>query len=206
MRIERAEFSRSAMTLADFPRDGRPQVAFVGRSNVGKSTLLNRLLGKKGLARTSSTPGRTQAVNFFLVNDRFYCVDLPGYGYAKAGWDARRAWAGVMDVYLRAAGAAGLARVVLLVDGVVGATALDVQAWHYLREIGLPVTVVATKMDKLSRGRWAPALTGIRTALDAEAATAIPFSAKTGVGAAELWRELGPHLARPHPERGEGRS
>ena len=137
MRIEQAEFSRSALALADFPRDGRPQVAFVGRSNVGKSTLLNRLLGKKGLARTSSTPGRTQAVNFFLVNDRFYCVDLPGYGYAKAGWDARRAWAGVMDVYLRAAGAAGLARVVLLVDGVVGATTLDVQAWQYLREIGL---------------------------------------------------------------------
>ena len=194
MRIEKAEFSRSAVGASDFPRDGRPQVAFVGRSNVGKSTLLNRLLGKKGLARTSSTPGRTQAVNFFLVNDRFYCVDLPGYGYAKAGWDARRAWAGLMDDYLRAAGSSDLGWVVLLVDGVVGATVLDVQAWQYLREIGLEVTVVATKIDKLGRSRWAAALKGIQAALGPESNAAIPFSAKTGIGVTELWRELAPHL------------
>ena len=167
----------------------------MGRSNVGKSSLLNRLLGKKGLARISSTPGRTQAVNYFLVNDRFYCVDLPGYGYAKAGWDARRAWAGLMDGYLRHAGASERARVVLLIDGVVGATRLDVEAWHYLREIGLDVTVVATKMDKLGRGRWPATLGGIGKALDSTPPPVVAVSARSGVGVAELWRELGPVLA-----------
>ena len=91
-RIQSAEFVRSAHSAGDFLRDGRPEVAFVGRSNVGKSSLLNALLGRRGLARTSSTPGRTQAVNYFLVNDRLWFVDLPGYGYAKASKESRQRW------------------------------------------------------------------------------------------------------------------
>ncbi|HEY0555217.1 MAG TPA: ribosome biogenesis GTP-binding protein YihA/YsxC, partial [Thermoanaerobaculia bacterium] len=101
MKVETAEFILSAHGGGDYLRDGRPEVAFVGRSNVGKSTLLNGLLGRNSLARTSSTPGRTQAVNYFLVNRRFYFVDLPGYGYAKAGKDMRREWAARVEGYFR---------------------------------------------------------------------------------------------------------
>ncbi|MGH9361388.1 MAG: ribosome biogenesis GTP-binding protein YihA/YsxC, partial [Thermoanaerobaculia bacterium] len=122
MRVASAEYVRSAHEDADFVRDGRPEVLFAGRSNVGKSSLLNRLLGRKGLARTSSTPGRTRAVNYFLVNGRFYFVDLPGYGYAKAARVERRAWGALVDRYLRRALPGS--QVVLLVDGKVGATEL----------------------------------------------------------------------------------
>ena len=104
MKVESAEFVKSARASGDFVRDGRPEIAFVGRSNVGKSSLLNRLLGRKGLARVSSTPGRTRLVNYFLINRRFWFVDLPGYGYAKAGKDERREWAALADSYFRAGG------------------------------------------------------------------------------------------------------
>ena len=110
MKVESAEFIRSAHASGDFVRDGRPEIAFVGRSNVGKSSLMNRLLGRKGLARTSSTPGRTRAVNYFLVNRRFYFVDLPGYGYAKAGKEERREWAALVDGYFRDEPAAAAGR------------------------------------------------------------------------------------------------
>jgi len=104
VKVESAEFVKSARASGDFVRDGRPEIAFVGRSNVGKSSLLNRLLGRKGLARVSSTPGRTRLVNYFLINRRFWFVDLPGYGYAKAGKDERREWAALADSYFRAGG------------------------------------------------------------------------------------------------------
>ncbi len=173
-------------------RDGRPEIAFVGRSNVGKSSLLNRLLGRKGLARTSSTPGRTQAVNYFLVNRRFYFVDLPGYGYAKAGKDARREWAARVEGYFREAPPRA---VVLLVDGKVGATPLDVQAYQYLSGLGAAVVVAATKIDKLPRGRWASAVREVRQVLGlAETIPLIPVSAQSGEGVKELWGALAPHL------------
>lgn len=191
MKVESAEFIRSAVGERDFPRDGRPQVAFVGRSNVGKSSLLNRLLGR-GLARTSSTPGRTRAVNLFLVNRRVYFADLPGYGYAKAGRADREAWAELIDTYLRAAAP----RVVLLVDARIGATPLDQQAFEYLQGLGAAVQVVATKIDKVPRGRWKPTLATIRRALAAaEDTTILPISAQTGEGVKELWQELEAHFA-----------
>lgn len=190
MKIESAEFIRSAVGAADFPHDGLPQVAFVGRSNVGKSSLLNKLLGRR-IARTSSTPGRTRAVNLFLINRRAYFADLPGYGYAKAGWADRDAWAALIDVYLRAADP----RVILLVDGKVGATELDRQAFEYLRGLGAAVQVVATKIDKVPRGRWQATRQTIRRELGgAEETVVIPISAQTGDGIRELWQELDSHL------------
>jgi len=193
LKIETAELSRSAHTSRDFTRDGLPEVAFVGRSNVGKSSLMNRLLGRRSLARTSSTPGRTRAVNYFLVNRRFYFVDLPGYGYAKAGKEDRKEWAALVEAYLRHA-LPGL-RLVLLVDGKVGATPLDVQAYAYLTGLGADVTVVATKIDQVSRGRRAAGLKGIRDTLGlAVSAPLLPVSAHSGEGMKELWSALAPHL------------
>jgi GTP-binding protein len=192
VKVDNAEFIRSAHGSGDYLRDGRPEIAFVGRSNVGKSSLLNRLLGRKGLARISSTPGRTQAVNYFLVNRRFYFVDLPGYGYAKAGKSARREWAARVEGYFREAPPQA---VVLLVDGKVGATPLDVQAYQYLAGLGAAVVVAATKIDKVPRGRWASALREVRETLGLEdSIPVIPVSARSGEGIKELWGAVAPRL------------
>jgi len=193
VKVETAEFARSAHQSADFPRDGRPEVAFAGRSNVGKSSLMNRILGRKGLARIGSTPGRTRAVNYFSVNGRSWFVDLPGYGWARAGKALRREWGKVVDAYLEQA----LPRVLvlMLVDGKVGATALDEQAYEYLSRLGVKVAVAATKIDKVTRGRRATALRGIGAALGlGEAVPLIPVSAHSGEGMKELWSVIELHL------------
>jgi GTP-binding protein len=192
LKVETAEFIRSAHGSGDYLRDGRPEIAFVGRSNVGKSSLLNRLLGRKGLARISSTPGRTQAVNYFLVNRRFYFVDLPGYGYAKAGKEARREWAARVEGYFREEPPEA---VVMLVDGKVGATPLDLQAYQYLSGLGAAVVVAATKIDRIPRGRRAAAVREVRQALGLnEAIPVIPVSAQSGEGIKELWGAVAPRL------------
>jgi GTP-binding protein len=189
LKIETADLSRSAHTASGFVRDDRTQIAFVGRSNVGKSSLLNRLLRRKNLARTSSTPGRTRSINFFLINDRFYFVDLPGYGYARAGKADRRAWAELIESYFREPGTRR--SVVLLIDGKVGATELDVQAFEYLGHLEAQILVVATKIDKVGRGKRASQLAEIRRTLGLpESAAPLPISALTGEGVKELWKEI----------------
>lgn len=193
MKVESAEFVKSAHASGDFVHDGRPEVAFVGRSNVGKSSLMNRLLGRKGLARVSSTPGRTRSVNYFLVNRRFWFVDLPGYGYAKAGKQERREWAALADTYFKGTGARPL--VVMLVDGKVGATPLDAQAWEYLSGLGSPVLVVATKVDRIPRGRRGAMEKGVGEALELDGTVPlIPVSAHSGEGMKELWSAIARHL------------
>jgi GTP-binding protein len=192
VKVESAEFVKSARASGDFVRDGRPEIAFVGRSNVGKSSLMNRLLGRKGLARVSSTPGRTRAVNYFLVNRRLWFVDLPGYGYAKAGKDERREWAALADGYFREETGP---LVVMLVDGKVGATPLDAQAYEYLASLGVKLVVVATKIDRVSRGRWGAMEKGVREVLKLERETPlIPVSAHSGEGIKELWSAIARHL------------
>ena len=189
MKVETAEYERSAHRDEDFVRDDRPEMLFAGRSNVGKSSLLNRLLGRKGLARTSSTPGRTRAVNYFLVNGRFYFVDLPGYGYAKAGREERREWGALVDRYLHRA--LPRAQVVLLVDGNVGATPLDAQAYGYLKGLGAEPVVAATKIDRVPRGKRPPQLRAIRQVLEEDAdKRIIEVSAHSGEGVGELWRTI----------------
>ena len=187
MRIHNAEFVLSAVRAKDFIRDGRGEIAFVGRSNVGKSSLLNRLLNRRKLARTSSTPGRTRAINYFLINDDFYFVDLPGYGWARAGRDERRQWARLVDEYFEQALPA--ARVVLLIDGKVGATPLDVQALEFLAVHGAVFAPVATKVDKVKKSRRHRALADIRTTLTLpDMVEVLPVSARTGEGLDALWR------------------
>lgn len=161
----------------------------MGRSNVGKSSLLNRLLGRRKLARTSSTPGRTRSVNYFLVNQRFYFVDLPGYGYAKASRVEQRRWARAAELYFEQASAG--TRVVLLVDGHVGATPLDFQASHFLEDLGVEIVVAVTKIDRVGRSARGRQLRKVEEVLDLPAETPLVcVSARTGEGLSALWREI----------------
>jgi len=194
--IQTAEYIHSAHSARELLDDGRPQVAFVGRSNVGKSSLLNALLRRKGLARTSSTPGRTQTINYFLINDSLWFVDLPGYGYAKTSKDKRRAWARTVEQYFENALPAATA--VLLVDAKVGGTPLDAAAWEYLASRGAAPVVVATKIDKVPRGKrpQACALLRERVGLPAEYPLT-EVSATTGEGVKELLREIMSGLQDP---------
>jgi len=194
-KIRSAEYVRSAHSARDLLQDERPQVAFVGRSNVGKSSLLNALLGKRALARTSSTPGRTQAVNYFLVNERLFFVDLPGYGYAKASKDKRRAWAQTLESYFESALPEAL--VVLLIDAKVGGTDLDAQASEYMTSLGAEPLVVATKIDKVPRSQRHRALAQVRDNVVLPAGYPVrAISAETGEGVRELWADI---LARLGP-------
>lgn len=189
MRIDSAEHVRAAHVDGQFIRDDRPQIAFVGRSNVGKSSLMNRLLGRKKLARTSTRPGRTRAVHYYLIERRFYFVDLPGYGYAKVSEAERRNWAALVDRYFRSAEAPPL--VVLIVDAKVGPTVLDVQALEYLTSLEVPVAVAATKIDRVPRGKRSAKLTEVARKLGmTDRSRIILVSAKSGEGTKELWREI----------------
>ena len=192
LQIEQAQFIVSAVDKGSFVADGRPEIAFVGRSNVGKSSLLNRLVGQRKLARISSTPGRTRAINYFLLNGRFYFVDLPGYGYAKVSKAERRRWAKLMEQYFDQARSRCLA--VQIVDGKVGATELDVQAAEYMAHLGLRRLVVATKMDRLPRSRRHRSLVEIRRVLGAAEAEVIGFSARSGEGSKDLWATIDRYL------------
>lgn len=205
MKIQSAELYRSVHTAGDLPSTELPELALAGRSNVGKSSLLNRLLGRPALARVSSTPGRTRGVNYFLVNGRFFVVDLPGYGWARAARTERERWAGVIEEYLRHEHSRR--ELLLLVDAEVGATPLDCQAAEYLLATDTPFAIVATKIDRLGRGARPAALARIRAALGLPAeAPVYAFSARTGEGARELWRHAEDFFAvarAPHEKRKE---
>ncbi len=185
MKVRSARFVVSAVRPADLPRDGRPQIVFAGRSNVGKSSLINRMLGRKDLARTSSTPGRTRTVNFFLIDESWYVVDLPGYGYARVSKREREAWGRSVEQYLRSA--AGLATVVLLVDGKVAGTPLDSEAYAYLRSLEFDPVVAVTKIDRVKRGVRARTLAEVAELLGMPSGAALfPVSSRTGEGVARL--------------------
>lgn len=190
MKLKSVEFVKSASAPAHFIEDGRPQVAFAGRSNVGKSSLLNRLLQRKKLARTSSKPGHTRVINYFLINDRFYFVDLPGYGYARASKTERESWGRLIEEYLEHA--APRLRLILLVDAKIGGSPLDEQAYDYFDSLGVEQLVVATKIDKVSSSRRAKALSAVahRVGLE-DRRDVIPVSSETGEGIDRLWAELG---------------
>jgi GTP-binding protein len=166
------------------PPSGLPEIAFVGRSNVGKSSLLNRLVRRRGLARVSRTPGRTQEINFFRVNDAFVLVDLPGYGYARVAKERRETWRPLIAQYLTSSPA--LRGVVQLVDARHDPTDDDRAMLDQLAAIGTPTLVVATKIDKLSAAAQSPRLEELRQTLGLDAEQVIGFSSTTGVGRDEL--------------------
>ena len=188
------EFVASAANPSQFPHDRLPEVAFVGRSNVGKSSLLNTLvrygpkgsgpIGRKDLAFVSSTPGRTQTVNFYRVQGRFYFVDLPGYGFAKAPRAVVNEWKALAEGYL--IGREPLRLVVVIVDSRHEPKALDVQMRDWLEAEGTPYLVVASKVDKLKKTRLAESLRAIEETFHPPVA----FSAVTGEGASVLWERI----------------
>jgi len=189
VQVNQASFVLSALKPDDYPRDRRPEFAFVGRSNVGKSSLQNTLLRRKELARTSATPGKTQTINFFDINGTFYFVDLPGYGYAKVPKSMKDAWNKVMVAYLR--GREPLRMVTALVDARHTPTAQDYHMLSILEEAEVPTLVVATKVDKLKRSQRARQLDHIRRDLDlGDDGLLIPFSSVTREGVKELWRVI----------------
>jgi len=189
VQVNQASFVLSALKPDDYPRDRRPEFAFVGRSNVGKSSLQNTLLRRKELARTSATPGKTQTINFFDINGTFYFVDLPGYGYAKVPKSMKDAWNKVMVAYLR--GREPLRMVTALVDARHTPTAQDHHMLSILEEAEVPTLVVATKVDKLKRSQRARQLDHIRRDLDlGDDGLLIPFSSVTREGVQELWRVI----------------
>jgi GTP-binding protein len=187
-----AEHIRSAASPDDFPPATLPEVAFLGRSNVGKSSLLNCLTGKKGLAYTSSRPGCTQVINFFRVNRRddaegtMYLVDLPGYGFARVPVEVKARWKRLVESYLSQRQTLEMA--VVLLDARRGwmDTDLELKAWLEFQK--LPYVVVATKTDKLNRTEETRGLAAIRTGNPA--LTVVPFSAVTGRGAREIWQAI----------------
>lgn len=186
MKIVSAEFVKSSTKLQNCPVQGHPEVALAGRSNVGKSSLLNKLVNRKKLAWTSNTPGRTQTINYYVINDNLYLVDLPGYGYAKVPVKVRAAWGPMIESYLSKRQT--LRGVILLVDVRHNPTAQDEQLYQWLRHYGLPHAVVATKCDKISRGSLQKQLAAIRSTLGLDKEEPlIAFSAKTGMGRDEVW-------------------
>ena len=201
MKITSAKFVASATTPESFLRDHRPEVVFMGRSNVGKSSLLNSLLGVKGLARTSSTPGRTQTINFFLINEAFFFVDLPGYGYAKTSQANRRAWGQLIEKYL--AQRRQLVLSILIVDARHEPSPLDLQMKSWLQHFGLPYLVVSTKIDKLSANERRASEQRAKQILGTE--RVIPYSSITGDGAKRLWEEIRASLTADRADAPSGR-
>lgn len=179
-------FVGSAAGKDGYPGLGLPEVAFAGRSNVGKSSLINCLAGRKGLARTSSTPGRTQIINFFSVDDLLMLVDLPGFGYARVPERIRAGWQEMIEQYLE--DSPGLRLVVHIVDARHVPGALDRQLQDWLAARGRKSRVVATKIDRVPRSRRAATLRAVAESLQVN--EVIPFSAVTGEGKRELWRIL----------------
>ena len=183
MRISSARFVKSARQPGEFPNDGRGEVAFLGRSNIGKSTLLNTLVNSRRLARTSSSPGRTQTINFYAIDDQGYFVDLPGYGYARVPKGVRTAWHRTVESYLENRSQLKLA--LLLVDCRIPPTPADAMMKQWLDHYHVPNVVILTKVDKISRNRLNQALQKGAQALTTN--EIIPFSATTHLGKERIW-------------------
>ncbi|MCF8077692.1 MAG: ribosome biogenesis GTP-binding protein YihA/YsxC [Desulfobacterales bacterium] len=188
MNIQSAEFIKSAVKPTEYPPPQLPEIAFAGRSNVGKSSLINTLVNRKRLVKTSNTPGRTRLLNFFAVNGRIGFVDLPGYGYAKVPETVRQRWGPMVEAYLSERGC--LRGVVLLIDLRRDPGSEEINLLHWLADRTLPVRIVLTKADKLSKSRQKLRRQKIAAALRISASELILFSAKTRAGRDDLWREI----------------
>lgn len=193
MIIHSSDFIISAVGPKQYPEGQQPEIALAGRSNVGKSSLINRLLNRKKLARTSSRPGKTQTLNFYHINEDFYFVDLPGYGFAQVAKTLKEQWSKFIEQYLSKR--EQLKVVVQLVDLRHPPSNEDIFMFEWLGHFGIPRIVVATKADKISRGHWPKYLKVIRT--DLKMPRDLPlvlFSSETGQGKEELWQLLEPYL------------
>ena len=189
LNVNKAEFIRSAAAPAQFIRSSLPSVVFAGKSNVGKSSVLNRLLNRKNFARVGATPGKTIHVNYFLIDGKVYFVDLPGYGYAKVAQGERERWGKLMEQFFAGEGLITLG--VMIVDARHKPTADDVTMAGWFRASGCRLAVAANKLDKLKKSEIEPNLALIRQTLDLpETVPIIPFSAEKGQGREQLLSEI----------------
>lgn len=193
MKITKAEIITSAVEASHYPDGHFPEVALAGRSNVGKSSFINSLLGRRNLVRTSSKPGKTRTLNFYNINDSFRFVDVPGYGYAKVSKKERNKWGQMMEAYFETR--EQLQVVVLIVDSRHQPTQEDVQMFDYVTYLDIPLIVVATKYDKLKRSEQAKNLKKIKAKLQVHSdVPVIPFSAVTGINKEKVWGEISKYL------------
>lgn len=189
MNLHNAEFIRSVTAVADCPKDGLPQIAFAGKSNVGKSSVINKLLLRRNFARVGEAPGKTTHINFFRIDNKLYLVDLPGYGYAKVPMAEKERWGKLMEKYFAAENTIDFG--VMIVDARHKPTANDVIMADYFKACGKPFVVVANKMDKLKKSEIEPNLACIRQTLTLpEDVKLIPFSAESGLGREALLRVI----------------
>ncbi len=192
LNLNRADISMSVGNSSGFPRDPRPEIALSGRSNVGKSSLINTLLGRKSLARVSSTPGKTITVNYYDIDGKLYLVDLPGYGFAKRSQDSKKCWSTLTEEFFtKNPSADALKLVIQLIDVRTGPTEDDVLMINFLIDKEVPFVVVATKCDKLSKTKLRDTLTGIEnTVFAGTGIRLLPFSSVTRDGREQLWKEI----------------
>lgn len=186
--IKSAEFLTSAIRADQYPEDSLPEISFAGRSNVGKSSLINCLVQRKKLVRTSRTPGRTQLINFFAINDEFRFVDLPGYGYAKVPQSVRASWGPMVETYLQTR--KSLRAVIEILDLRHPPTAEDLSLWAWLSDRKIPALAVLTKADKVPRSKWNSFREAAARALGIPPGDALLFSAETRQGREELLEKI----------------
>ncbi|QKY69598.1 ribosome biogenesis GTP-binding protein YihA/YsxC [Lentibacillus sp. CBA3610] len=193
MKVTDAEIVISAVSQKQYPNERLPEIALAGRSNVGKSSFINKLIQRKNLARTSSKPGKTQTLNFYKINDMFYFVDVPGYGYAKVSKQERKKWGVMMEEYFAARDV--LNACVMITDIRHEPTKDDVVMYDFLKYYELPVIVIATKLDKVPKGKRSKHLKQTHQVLNIEADDIIiPFSAETGEGKDDAWHAIRQYL------------
>ena len=193
MDIRNAKFETSVASSAKILSNGKQEIAFVGRSNVGKSSLINMLVKNSKLCRTSSTPGRTRLINYFLINDDFYFVDLPGYGYAKVSQEIKEKWGKMIERYLQKS--KQLKLVFLLIDIRHEPSANDKNMYEWIEYNGFEPIIIATKLDKINRSQVQKHIKMLRTGLGIKKETVlIPFSAETKQGKEEIWEIIESYL------------
>lgn len=202
MKIKSAEFIKSTVKPADYPKEPFPQIAFAGRSNVGKSSLINSLLNRKNLAKTSRTPGRTRLINFFKINDQFFFVDLPGFGYAKVPLSVKKTWNKMVEGYLKQNPALRL--LVFILDARRAPSQLDLTLQEWLLAWNAPFVFVVTKSDKISKSALGRQLKIIRETLNSpQSVLFIPYSAKTKLGREELWKRIEESMKNENPPQAD---
>ncbi|MGX6978605.1 ribosome biogenesis GTP-binding protein YihA/YsxC [Vagococcus elongatus] len=193
MNVNQAEFIISAVSPSQYPQDGLPEIALAGRSNVGKSSFINSLINRKNLARTSSKPGKTQTLNFYLIENKFYFVDVPGYGYAKVSKTEKAKWGPMLETYFTQR--ENLKAGIVVVDGRHAPSKEDIQMYEFLKYYQIPTIVVATKMDKIPRGKWNKQESLVKKNLNFQKEDKfILFSSETKQGKEQAWELIEGYL------------
>jgi len=189
LKITQAEIVMSAVKPEQYPADGFPEFALAGRSNVGKSSFINKMINRKGLARTSSKPGKTQTLNFYKLNEQLFFVDVPGYGYAKVSKSEREAWGKMIETYITTR--EPLRAMLLIIDLRHKPSVDDVMMYDFLKHYEIPCIIIATKADKIPKGKWQKHLKVVKDTLNIiESDEVILFSSETGLGKDTAWNAI----------------